>query len=80
MIQDKLATGEEDPTDLLRLAKHCQQIKHSIKKVSRSKFLQDRNAKCDAARKNNGAELNKAIVSASGSSAAPAQANTNPQS
>ena len=81
-IQNKLATGEEDPTDLLELAECCQRIKQAVKKVSRNKYMQDQNTKQEAARKNNGSKnnglgSNKAIISVSGSNAALAPPNFN---
>ena len=53
-----------------------------MKNADRIKFIQDQNAKREAAQKNNGSKNNglrpnKAIVSASGSSAALVQANLN---
>lgn len=36
-IQRQLATGEEDPTDLVQLAKRCQRIEQALKKADRSK-------------------------------------------
>ena len=80
-IKKQLASGEEHPTDLLELARRCQRIEQQLKSADRTKFVQDRNAERDAARRNNrnnGPGSNKAIVSAPGSSAAPQVANTNP--
>ena len=40
-IQQQLATGEEDPTSLNQLAKRCQRIELSLKKVGRNKLAQE---------------------------------------
>ena len=69
MIQNKLATSKKDLTNLLELAKCYQCIKQAVKKVSRNKYVQDWNAKQDAAQKNNGTSFNKAIVDLSASAA-----------
>ena len=76
-IQHKLATGEEEPTNLLQLAKRCQRIEQSLKEVNRSKYVQDRNAEREAAQKNNGSKSNRTIVNSPTTSAAPMQANFN---
>lgn len=43
-IQQQLATGKEDPTSLSQLAKRCQRIELSLKKVGRNKLAQERYA------------------------------------
>ena len=77
-IQLQLATGNEDSTDLIKLARHCQRIEHQLKSVDCAQFMEDQNAKQKVTRRNNGLEPNKAIVSALISSAAPVPANLNP--
>ena len=46
--------GDEDPTNLLQLAKRCQRIKQELKKMDQSQLMQDQIAKQSATRKNNG--------------------------
>ena len=70
--------------DLLELARCCQQIKQQLKSADYTKFIQDQNAKRDAARKNNANgnnrfRSNKAIVNPL-ISAVLVQANFNPNS
>ena len=39
LIQHKLATGEEEPTNLVQLARRCQKIKQALKEANRSKLV-----------------------------------------
>lgn len=41
-IKQQLATGEEDPTNLVQLAKRCQRIEQSLKTVTRDKALHEK--------------------------------------
>lgn len=41
-IQQQLATGEEEPTSVIQLAKRCQRIELSLKKGCRNKIAQER--------------------------------------
>ena len=47
-IQHKLATGEEEPTNLVQLARRCQRIEQTLKEANRSKLVQDRIAEQNA--------------------------------
>ena len=76
-IQHKLATGEEEQTNLVQLARRCQRIKQALKEANCSKLVQDRIAEQNAARKNNG-PTRQPIVNTSTSAALPA--NFNPTS
>ena len=73
-IQRHLVDGEEDPTNLLQLAKRCQRIEQRLKKVDWSQLVQDRIAERSATRRNNGSNR-QPIVNAP--AAAPAPANSN---
>ena len=59
-----------------RQPRRLQGIEQAVKKVSRNKFVQDRNAERDATRKNNAHRSNKAIVDPP-ACAAPQVANSN---
>ena len=66
-IKKQLANSNQHPTNLLKLVKQCQQIEQQLKSADCLKFLQDKNAEQDAARKNNannnnGSRSNRAIV------------------
>ena len=77
-IQLQLATGDEDPTDLIQLAKRCQRIKQQLKSVDRAQFVEKQCVKKNAIWRNKKPVFNKAIVNVSVNSAAPMQANWNP--
>ena len=69
-IQHKLATRDEEPTNLVQLARRCQRIEQVLKELNRSKLVQDRIAK-RATRRNNGYNGKQAIVNPPATSAAP---------
>ena len=74
-IQERLATGKKNPTDLLKLAKHCQRIKFAIKNLEQNKKLYRR----ELMQKNKRfVSQNKIIISTLVSSVALMQANFNP--
>ena len=67
---------EEDPTDLLQLAKRCQRIKQGLKKVDRSQLVQDRIAEQSATQRNNRNNgSTRTIVNTPASAALPANLN-----
>ena len=70
-IQHKLATGDEEPTNLVQLARRCQRIEQALKEANCSKLVQDWIVK-RATHKNNGYNRKQAIVNPpAGTSAAP---------
>ena len=75
--QKTMCEWDQHPTNLPALARRCQQIEQQLKNADCTKFIRDRNAKQNAARKN-GSGPNKAIVSVSNNSnVAFMQANSN---
>ena len=73
-IQEKLAIGEENFTDLLKLAKCYQRIEFAIKSLEQNNGLYEREL---AQRNNRLVSQSKIIVDSPGSSAALAQGNSN---
>ena len=79
-IQHKLATGEEEPTNLVQLARCCQRIEQALKEANRSKLVQDWIAEQNATRRNNENNGSNRQPIVNSPAAAPAPANSNSMS
>ena len=79
LIQHKLATGKEEPTNLVQLACQCRRIEQALKEANCSKVVQDRIAERNATRRNNGnnATRQPIVNSPAALHAAPVPANSN---
>ena len=75
-IEHKLATGEEELTNLVQLACQCQRIEQALKEANCSKMVQDRIAE-RATRRNNGNNGSNRQPIVNSPAAAPSAANSN---